>query len=121
MEGDYLATEPMMAHVSVEEVGKEESGRIGLLELIKKELERIYLDKMVFSRPRLTLASHLKPIYVTAHLEEVPFKKVLIDGEATVNVLPYKQMKKICRSEKDLIPTDLKVSSFFGELMGYFH
>ena len=80
IEGDYLVTELMMAHVSVEETGKEESGRIGLLKLTKKEPKRMYSDIMVFSCPSLALANHLKPIYVTAHLEGVPFKKVLIDG-----------------------------------------
>ena len=44
MEGDYLATGPMMAHVSVEETGKEESDRMGLPELTKKKLERVYLQ-----------------------------------------------------------------------------
>ncbi|KAM1350211.1 hypothetical protein ACFX2F_004188 [Malus domestica] len=67
---------------------------------------------MVFFCPSSSLANHLKPIYVTAHLEVVPFKMILIDGRAIVNVLTYKQMKKICRSERDLIPTDLTVSSF---------
>ncbi|KAM1119795.1 hypothetical protein ACFX2B_043334 [Malus domestica] len=62
IKGDYLATEPMMAHVSVEEAGKNESGRIGLPKLIKKEPDRIYSDRMVFSCPSLILANHLKPI-----------------------------------------------------------
>ena len=106
----------MMAHVSVEEAGKDKSGRASLLEPIRKEPERVYTDKMVFSRPSLTLANHLKPIYVTAHLERVPFKRVLIDGGAAFIVLPYKQMKRVCRSEDDLIPTDLTVSSFSGAI-----
>ncbi|KAM1928265.1 hypothetical protein ACFX13_029955 [Malus domestica] len=116
IEGDYLVTELMMAHVSVEETGKEESGRIGLLKLTKKEPKRMYSDIMVFSCLSLTLANHLKPIYVTVHLEEVSFKRVLIDGGAAVNVLPYKQMKNMCKSEEDLIPTDLTVSSFSGTI-----
>ena len=62
------------------------------------------------------MANHLKPIYVTAHLEGILFKRVLIDGGAAVNVLPYKQMKRVCRSEEDLIPTDLTVSSFSGAI-----
>ncbi|KAM2398163.1 hypothetical protein ACFXTH_034887 [Malus domestica] len=78
-----------MAYVSVEEAEKEESGIIGLLELIKKEPEIVYIDKMVFSCPSLALANHLKPIYVTIHMEGVPFKRVLIDEGAAVNVLPY--------------------------------
>ncbi|KAM1495250.1 hypothetical protein TB1_029003 [Malus domestica] len=61
MEGDYMVTEPMMAHVSVEEAGQGEPNHIGLPKQSGKKLERIYSDKMV--------ANHLKPIYVTAHLE----------------------------------------------------
>ncbi|KAM2657849.1 hypothetical protein EV1_013170 [Malus domestica] len=112
MEGDYLATKPMMVHVSVEEAGKEESGRIGLPELAKKEPEKVYTDRLVFSRPNLTLANHFNHIYVTAHLEELPFKRVLIGGGDVVNMLPYKKMKRMCRCEEDIIPTDLTVSSF---------
>ena len=80
----------MMAYVSIEEAGKVESGIIGLPELIKKEPEIMYSDRMVFSCPSLTVANHLKPIYVIAHLEGVSLKRVLIDRGATVNVLPYK-------------------------------
>ncbi|KAM1890955.1 hypothetical protein ACFX14_034291 [Malus domestica] len=58
------------------------------------------------------MANHLKPIYVPAYLKGIPFKRVLIDGRVAVNVLPYKKMKKICRSEEDLILTDLIISSF---------
>ncbi|KAM1145387.1 hypothetical protein ACFX19_038042 [Malus domestica] len=113
MEGDYLATKPMMAHVSVEDKRQGEPNQTGLPEPSIRKPERIYSDKMVFICLSSSLANHLKPIYVTAHLEGVPFKRVLIDGRATINVLSYKQMKKMCRSEGDLIPTDLTVSSFF--------
>ncbi|KAM1117915.1 hypothetical protein ACFX1X_008371 [Malus domestica] len=97
MEGDYVATEPMMAHVNVEIVEERESGKAELSETPKEGPLRIYTDKMVFNRPNISLANHLKPIYVTAHLEGVPFKRILIDGGAAVNVLPAKQMKKLGR------------------------
>ncbi|KAM2322463.1 hypothetical protein ACFXTH_019129 [Malus domestica] len=67
---------------------------------------------MVFSHSNLALTNHLKPIYVTAYLEGVPFKRVLIYSGAAVNVLPYKHMKMMCRNEEDIIPMDLTVSSF---------
>ncbi|KAM2167850.1 hypothetical protein ACFX1Q_037357 [Malus domestica] len=102
-----------MAHVSVEDKRQGEPNQTGLPEPSIRKPERIYSDKMVFICLSSSLANHLKPIYVTAHLEGVPFKRVLIDGRATINVLSYKQMKKMCRSEGDLIPTDLTVSSFF--------
>lgn len=78
----------------------------------RKKPNRVYSDQIVFSRPSLALANHLKPIYVTAHLEQVPFNRVLIDGGAAINVLTLKQMKRLCRSKEDLTPTDLTVSSF---------
>ncbi|KAM2126775.1 hypothetical protein ACFX1R_006757 [Malus domestica] len=116
MEGDYLTTEPMMAYVNVEVVEEEGSGKAESSETSNGSPLRIYTDEMVFSRPSSSLANHLKPIYVTAHLEGVPFKRILIDRGAAVNVLPAKQMKKIGRGTEDLIPTDLTVSSFSGAI-----
>ncbi|KAM1174077.1 hypothetical protein ACFX13_027333 [Malus domestica] len=116
MEGDYVTTKPMMAHVSVEVAEEGESGEAESSEAPKDGPLRIYTDIMVFSRPNVSLANHLKPIYVTAHVEGVPFKRVLIDGGATVNVLPAKQMKRLGRGTEDLIPTDLTVSSFSGAI-----
>ncbi|KAM0984409.1 hypothetical protein ACFX14_011962 [Malus domestica] len=116
MEGDYVTTEPMMTHVSVEVAEEGESGKAESSETSKDGPLRIYIDKMVFSRPNISRANHLKPIYVTAHLEGVPFKRILIDGGAAVNVLPAKQMKKLGRGTEDLIPTDLTVSSLSGAI-----
>ncbi|KAM1957961.1 hypothetical protein ACFX15_003415 [Malus domestica] len=116
MEGDYWTTEPMMAHINMEVVEEEDSGKAEPLEASKGGLLRIYTYEMVFSRPSISLANHLKPIYVTAHLEGVPFKRILIDGGAAVNVLPAKQMRKMGRGTDDLIPTDLTVSSFSGAI-----
>ncbi|KAM1493283.1 hypothetical protein PS1_025447 [Malus domestica] len=116
MENDYLTNEPMMAHVNVEVVEGGESGKAESTEVSKDSPFRIYTDEMVFSRPNSSLANHLKPIYVAAHLEGVPFKRILIDGGAAVNVLPAKQMRKMGRGTDDLIPTDLTVSSFSGAI-----
>ncbi|KAM1158439.1 hypothetical protein ACFXTH_031811 [Malus domestica] len=116
IEGDYLAAELMMAHVSVKVAGEGEFGKAESSETFKDGPLRIYKDKMVFRRPNILLANHLKPIYVAAHLEGVPFKRILIDGGSAVNVLPAKQMMKMGRRIEDLIPTDLTVSSFSGAI-----
>ncbi|XP_070679188.1 uncharacterized protein [Malus domestica] len=127
MEDDYLTTEPMMAHVNVEVVEEGEAGKAESTEASKDSPFRIYTDKMVFSRPNRSLANHLKPIYVAAHLECVPFKRILIDEGAAVNVLPAKQMRKMGRGTDDLIPTDLTImlaffvvdcTSTYGALLG---
>ncbi|KAM1669278.1 hypothetical protein ACFX2K_043417 [Malus domestica] len=116
MEGDYVTTEPMMAHVNMEVAEEGASGKTASSETSKEGPVRIYTEKMVFSRPNISLANHLKPIYVTTHLEGVPFRRMLIDEGAAVNVLPAKEMKKLGRGTEDLIPTDLTVSSFSGAI-----
>ncbi|KAM1405500.1 hypothetical protein ACFX2F_000328 [Malus domestica] len=116
MEDDYLTTGPMMAHVNVEVVEERALGKAESTEASKDGPFRIYTDEMVFSRPNISLANHLKPIYVAAHLEGAPFKIILIDGGAAVNVLPSKQMRKMGRGTGDLIPTELTVSSFSGAI-----
>ncbi|KAM0999898.1 hypothetical protein ACFX13_006704 [Malus domestica] len=69
MEGDYVTTEPMMAHVSVEVTEEGESREAESSETPKDGPLRIYTDKMVFSCPSISLTNHLKPIYVTSHVE----------------------------------------------------
>ncbi|KAM2102089.1 hypothetical protein TB1_000435 [Malus domestica] len=107
MEENYLSPEPMMTLVSVEEAGKKRLTMAGLSK--RKEPEMVYSNQMVFNKPSLALVNHLKPIYVVAHLKGVPFKRVLLDGGAAVNVLPLKQMKRLCRRSYS---TYLTVSSF---------
>ncbi|KAM2527673.1 hypothetical protein TB1_024901 [Malus domestica] len=80
MKGDYVTTEPMMAHVYVEIARERELGKVESSEESKDGPLRIYTDNMVFSCPNMLLTNHLKPIYVAAHLEGVPFKRILIDG-----------------------------------------
>ena len=89
MEGDYLVAKLMIAHISIEKAKQGEPSQTSSPKQSRKKPERIYSDKMVFVHPNSTLANHLKPIYVTAHLEGLPFKRVLIDGGAAINVLPY--------------------------------
>ncbi|CAL8996893.1 unnamed protein product [Prunus brigantina] len=58
---------------------------------------------------------HLKPLYVSAHVEGVPISKVFVDCGATVNVLPCSLMKKLAKTKEDLIPSDVVMSSFVGD------
>ncbi|CAL2247238.1 unnamed protein product [Prunus armeniaca] len=58
---------------------------------------------------------HLKPLYISAHVEGVPVSKVFVDCGETVNILPYSLMKKLDKSKEDLIPSDVVMSSFVGD------
>ncbi|KAM1111917.1 hypothetical protein ACFX2B_044229 [Malus domestica] len=67
--------------------------------------------------PRLSSAKlhHLKPLYVTAHIEGYPVSKVFVDCGATVNIMPLNIMKALRRSNDELIPSGITMSSFVGD------
>lgn len=42
--------------------------------------------------------------------------KILVDNGAAINILPVATMRKLGRSDQDLVPTDVLVSSFVGDI-----
>ncbi|KAM2640414.1 hypothetical protein TB1_026799 [Malus domestica] len=58
---------------------------------------------------------HLKPLYVTDHIEGYPIFKIFIDCGATVNIMPESVMKALRRSNNKLIPLGITMSSFVGD------
>ncbi|KAM3014998.1 hypothetical protein FF2_027633 [Malus domestica] len=66
----------------------------------------------LFPRSLSAKLHHLKPLYVTAHIEGYPVSKVFVDCGATVNSMPVNIMKGLCRSNDELIPYGITMSSF---------
>ncbi|BFG33334.1 hypothetical protein CerSpe_196080 [Prunus speciosa] len=66
---------------------------------------------------------HLKPLYISAHVEGIPVSKVVVDCGATVNILSYSLMRKLDKSREDLIPSDVLIpsNSSVSFLFFYFH
>jgi hypothetical protein len=60
------------------------------------------------------MAQHLKPLYITAFIEGYPVSKVLVDNGAAINVLPTAVMKRLHRTEIELLPSSITVSNFEG-------
>ena len=58
---------------------------------------------------------HLKPLYVMAHIEGYPISKTFLDCGATVNVILVSIMKALRRSNNELIPSRITMSSFVGD------
>ena len=44
-----------------------------------------------------------------------PMNKVLVDNGAAVNILPYKMLSKLAKTEEDLTPSDMVVNGFTRE------
>ncbi|KAM1006403.1 hypothetical protein ACFX2A_003163 [Malus domestica] len=66
----------------------------------------------LFPRSSSTILHHLKPLYVTAHIEEYPVSKILVDCGTTVNIMPVTIMKALRHSNDELIPSGITMSSF---------
>ncbi|KAM1185757.1 hypothetical protein ACFX2G_015337 [Malus domestica] len=69
----------------------------------------------LFPRSLSAKLHHLKPLYITAHIEGYPVSKVFVDCGATVNIMPVNVMKALHRSNDELIPSRITMSSFVGD------
>ena len=58
---------------------------------------------------------YLKPLYVTANIEEYLISNIFIDYGATVNIMPIFVMKALHRSKDKLILSGVSMSSFVGD------
>ncbi|CAL2229158.1 unnamed protein product [Prunus armeniaca] len=84
-------------------------------QIVVPNLEKKMPEKVCYEMPTKKMASHLKPLYVSAHFDGIPVSKVLVDIGATVNILPASVMKKLKKSSDDLILTETTVSGFVGD------
>ncbi|KAM1957566.1 hypothetical protein ACFX15_003055 [Malus domestica] len=66
----------------------------------------------LFPRSPSANLHHLKPLYVTTHIEGYPVSKVFVDCGATVNIMPMNIMKALRRSNDEIIPLGITMSSF---------
>ena len=62
-----------------------------------------------------TKAGHLRPLYITAYMNKKPINRVLVDGGAVFNIIPYSTIEKLGKSYRDLKKTNMSLSSFTGE------
>jgi hypothetical protein len=58
---------------------------------------------------------HMKPLFIRQHLVGMPIGHMLIDGGASVNILPLLLFKKLDHVEGDLKHTNLSLSGFAGD------
>jgi len=68
----------------------------------------------VFEKPDFQMRHHLKPLFIHAKVNGVGVNKVLVDGGATVNLLPQSFLKKIGIADSDLKPHNVVLSNYEG-------
>jgi predicted aspartyl protease len=68
----------------------------------------------VFEKPK-TVGQHMKPLYIKGHLNGNSVNRMLVDGGACVNIMPETVFERLGHTEKDLMKTNMTLSSFSGE------
>jgi hypothetical protein len=71
--------------------------------------ERVMFEKL--KNP----GAHLKPLFIWGRLDRTPIGHMLIDGGASINILPLSLFKKLGHIEGDLKRINLSLSNFAGD------
>jgi hypothetical protein len=71
-------------------------------------------EQAIFGKPEGTENRHLKPLYVNGYVNGKPMSKMMVDGGAAVNLMPYATFRKLGRNSDDLIKTNMVLKDFSG-------
>jgi hypothetical protein len=58
----------------------------------------------------------MKPLFIRGYLQGKPRQKIMVDGGASVNVMPLMTFNKMGYRESDLMRTNTSLSAFTGEV-----
>ena len=72
-------------------------------------------ESATFEKPEKNL--HLKALYLKGFIDGKPLTKILVDGGAAVNLMPYSTFRKLGKRTEDLCPTDMRLIDFSGNIL----
>ena len=70
----------------------------------------IVIQQAIFDKP--VKHRHLKALYVKYFVDGKPMNKMLVDGGASINLIPYTTFCKLSKGLGDLIETDMMLKDF---------
>jgi hypothetical protein len=78
---------------------------------IEEEVTQMCLGpkEAMFMKPEES-SQHLKPLYIRGHIDGKPIFRMLVDGGAAVNLMPYSVFKKLGWEHDELLKTNLTVN-----------
>jgi hypothetical protein len=65
--------------------------------------------EMIFTKPKESF-NHLKLLYVRDHIDGTSISRMLIDGGAAANLMPYSLYRKLGKKDNKLIMTNMMLS-----------
>nr|KYP38616.1 Retrovirus-related Pol polyprotein from transposon opus [Cajanus cajan] len=81
------------------------------------QISRVILkfNSAVFDSPTEDMKAHLKPLLLTLMIEGHEVDKGLVDGGATINLLPRTMLKRFGKTVTDLKPHNILISDYAGK------
>ena len=70
------------------------------------------IQHAIFDKP--VKHRHLKALYVKGFVDRKPMSKMLVDGGASVNLMPYTTFRKLGKGPGDLFKIDMMLKDFGG-------
>ena len=70
------------------------------------------IQQAIFDKP--VKHWHLRALYVKGFVDGKPMSKMLVDGGASVNLMPYTTFRKLRKGLGDLIEIDMMLKDFGG-------
>jgi len=82
------------------------------------QIAQLALDAMtaIFEKPADNERQHLKALFVKGRVDGQPMIKILIDGGAAINIMPYVIYRKLGKGDQDLTKTDMMLKDFEGNV-----
>jgi hypothetical protein len=68
------------------------------------------IQQAIFDKP--VKHRHLKALYVKDFVDGKPMSKILVDGGASVNLMPYTTFHKLGKGSEDLVEIDMMLKDF---------
>jgi hypothetical protein len=62
-----------------------------------------------FTKPKESV-NHLKSLFVRGHIDGISIAKMLVDGGAAVNLMPYSLYRKLGKQDDELVKTNMTLS-----------
>jgi len=82
------------------------------------KIAQLALDPMmaIFKKLADNERQHLKALFVKGRVDGQPMTKILIDGGAAINIMPYTVYRKLGKGDQDLTKTDMMLKDFDGNV-----
>jgi len=82
------------------------------------QIAQLALDPMtaIFEKPADDERQHLKALFVKCRVDGQPMTKILIDGGAAINIMPYAVYRKLGKGDQNVTKTDMMLKDFEGNV-----